>query len=174
MKIPGQQRKAISPIVATVLIIAATLIAAAAILGYVFGIFGSSSNTPNISVISASLSHTAVAPTGTGAAAVNTGLAVLCGPLPATNVPGYWGSATLSNSGSASGTLLSLTLTYSGATYTASVAAGCSVLSGGSTSVYVTGVPTAAGGMAALTGQTFNGYITTSAGAQASLTGTWS
>ena len=49
MKISGQRRKAISPIVATVLIIAATLIAFAAVLGYIFGIFGSAASTANIS-----------------------------------------------------------------------------------------------------------------------------
>ena len=49
-------RKAISPIIATVLIIAVTLIAAVAIGGFVFGIFGSASNTAQIEVTSVVLS----------------------------------------------------------------------------------------------------------------------
>src|SRR5689334_2143472 len=48
-------RRAISPIIATVLIIAVTLIAAVAIGGFVFGIFGSSSSTAQVSVTSQNL-----------------------------------------------------------------------------------------------------------------------
>lgn len=50
MKIPGQQRKAISPIVATVLIVASTLIAFAAVAGYVFGVLGGGGSTANVTL----------------------------------------------------------------------------------------------------------------------------
>ena len=50
MKISGQRRKAISAIIATVLIIAATLIAFAAVLGYIFGIFGSAAAKANVTI----------------------------------------------------------------------------------------------------------------------------
>ncbi len=49
------ERKAISPIIATVLIIAVTLIAAVAIGGFVFGIFGSASNTAQVEVTAVTL-----------------------------------------------------------------------------------------------------------------------
>src|SRR5271154_4650843 len=49
------QRKAISPIIATVLIIAVTLIAAVAIGGFVFGIFGSASSSAQVQVTSQNL-----------------------------------------------------------------------------------------------------------------------
>ncbi|MDG6974340.1 MAG: type IV pilin N-terminal domain-containing protein, partial [Nitrososphaerota archaeon] len=50
MKISGRQRKGISPIIATVLIIAATLIAFAAVAGYIFGLFGSSTKSAQAQV----------------------------------------------------------------------------------------------------------------------------
>ena len=55
MKISGRQRKGISPIIATVLIIAATLIAFAAVAGYIFGLFGSSTKSAQAQVVSSSL-----------------------------------------------------------------------------------------------------------------------
>ena len=57
MKISGRQRKGISPIIATVLIIAATLIAFAAVAGYIFGLFGSSTKSAQAQVVSESLSN---------------------------------------------------------------------------------------------------------------------
>ena len=54
MKISGRQRKGISPIIATVLIIAATLIAFAAVAGYVFGLFGSSTSGANAQSVNTS------------------------------------------------------------------------------------------------------------------------
>ncbi len=55
MKISGRQRKGISPIIATVLIIAATLIAFAAVAGYIFGLFGSSTKSAQAQVVGSSL-----------------------------------------------------------------------------------------------------------------------
>ncbi|MDG6976041.1 MAG: type IV pilin N-terminal domain-containing protein, partial [Nitrososphaerota archaeon] len=54
----GRQRKGISPIIATVLIIAATLIAFAAVAGYIFGLFGSSTKSAQAQVVSESLTST--------------------------------------------------------------------------------------------------------------------
>jgi len=49
MKIDGfNERKAISPVLATVILIAITLIAAVAIAGFVFGLFGSFSSTAHV------------------------------------------------------------------------------------------------------------------------------
>ncbi len=55
MKITNaQKRKAISPVIATVILIAITLIAAIAIAGFVFGLFGSFTSTAQVLVSSAS------------------------------------------------------------------------------------------------------------------------
>ncbi len=43
------KRKAISPVLATVILIAITLIAAIAVTGFIFGLFGSFRNTPQVS-----------------------------------------------------------------------------------------------------------------------------
>ncbi|MDA4123923.1 MAG: type IV pilin [Thaumarchaeota archaeon] len=45
----GKQRKAISPVLATVILIAITLIAAIAIAGFVFGLFGSFTSSAQVS-----------------------------------------------------------------------------------------------------------------------------
>jgi flagellin-like protein len=163
MNVRRHERRAISPIVATVLIVAATLIAFAAVAGYVFGIFGSAGNTANIGATSSSLSHTGVgAPT-------TAGVVLLCqAGAPAA----YWGEVVLSNSGSASGTASTFSLSYSGNTYSAAMPAGCTVTSGANENVWITGL--AAAPTAALVGQAFNGFVTTNSGAQATFTGTWS
>jgi len=57
MKIRYGKRTAISPIIATVLIIAVTLIAAVAIAGFVFGIFSSGASTAQVAVTSITCSH---------------------------------------------------------------------------------------------------------------------
>src|SRR5712664_4937301 len=49
------QRKAISPIIATVLIIAVTLIASVAIGGFVFGIFAQGQNSAQVAVTGTAL-----------------------------------------------------------------------------------------------------------------------
>jgi len=62
----ARRRKAISPVLATVILIAITLIAAIAIAGFVFGLFGSFTSTARVSVISTSLTHNAATPFMTG------------------------------------------------------------------------------------------------------------
>ena len=52
------RRKAISPILATVILIAITLIAAIAISGFVFGLFGTYTNTAKVEAVSYSCSGT--------------------------------------------------------------------------------------------------------------------
>ena len=48
-KVQKKNRKAISPVLATVILIAITLIAAIAIAGFVFGLFGSFTSSANVS-----------------------------------------------------------------------------------------------------------------------------
>jgi flagellin-like protein len=52
------KRKAISPVLATVILIAITLVAGVAIAGFAFGLFGSLSSTANVTVTSVTCSHT--------------------------------------------------------------------------------------------------------------------
>ena len=100
MKISGRQRKGISPIIATVLIIAATLIAFAAVAGYIFGLFGSSTKSAQAQVISESLtSGTSVAPTATSAGTL---------------------TLSFSNSGGQSVTITSASVAIAGSTYSVS------------------------------------------------------
>jgi len=49
LRIPAKNRKAISPVLATVILIAITLIAAIAIAGFVFGLFGSFTSSAQVS-----------------------------------------------------------------------------------------------------------------------------
>jgi len=60
----ARRRKAISPVLATVILIAITLIAAIAIAGFVFGLFGSFTSTARVSFVYASLKGAGAAPTG--------------------------------------------------------------------------------------------------------------
>src|ERR1019366_2870651 len=88
----GQQRRAISPIIATVLIIAVTLIAAVAIGGFVFGIFGSASATANIAVT------TVIAPAAGFKVGAGSSAALTCGTAPIVTPGAY---LVLSNTGTA-------------------------------------------------------------------------
>jgi flagellin-like protein len=105
MKITNaQKRKAISPVIATVILIAITLIAAIAIAGFVFGLFGSFTSTAQVLVSSASC--TAAVP-------------AVC-------------TLTLSNSGTANTAVVAstFTLTYGGVKYGGSCAAGVVITAG--------------------------------------------
>ena len=55
---PKHRRKAISPVLATVILIAITLIAAVAVSGFVFGLFGTFTNTARVSAGTVSCSGT--------------------------------------------------------------------------------------------------------------------
>ena len=111
-KVLRKNRKAISPVLATVILIAITLIAAVAIAGFVFGLFGTFTKTASVSLGAAScVDATAVCTMSW----TNTGNA-------ATTLPG------------------TCSLTYGGATYQGAAAftAGTSFTSGGSGSLTCT------------------------------------
>ena len=84
MQITNGQRKGISPVIATVILIAITLIAAIAIAGFVFGLFGSFTSTARVS----------------GTATCVSGASSLTCTL------------TLSNTGTAATTITGVTITY--------------------------------------------------------------
>ncbi|MGD0318913.1 MAG: archaellin/type IV pilin N-terminal domain-containing protein [Nitrososphaerales archaeon] len=54
----GKKRKAISPVLATVILIAITLIAAIAVAGFVFGLFGTFTSSATLTINSATVSCT--------------------------------------------------------------------------------------------------------------------
>jgi len=93
----AKRRKAISPVLATVILIAITLIAAIAIAGFVFGLFGSFTSSARVSAVLPSIKGTTTVGsitflnTGTLNAAVNsislTYAGVTCSPFsgPAAN-----------------------------------------------------------------------------------------
>jgi archaeal type IV pilus assembly protein PilA len=56
-KVQRKNRKAISPVLATVILIAITLIAAVAIAGFVFGLFGSFTSSAQVSAQVTSCTH---------------------------------------------------------------------------------------------------------------------
>jgi flagellin-like protein len=101
-------RKGISPVLATVILIAITLIAAIAIAGFVFGLFGTFQNPPQISA--------------------NSSLAASNGPT---------GTITLYNSGTSSAMIQSVSLTYNGQSCDSLMLSTGSVPSGQSTAIQI-------------------------------------
>jgi len=75
MKITNaRRRKAISPVLATVILIAITLIAAIAVAGFVFGLFGSFTSSARVQISLATIVHSATSPgAGSSLLALNTG-----------------------------------------------------------------------------------------------------
>ena len=86
-----KKRSGISPVLATIILVAITLVIAIAVVGFVFGVFGQFQNPPQVSA-SASLS----------------------------SQNGLSGGITLYNSGSSAATVVSISLTYNGQTCQAS------------------------------------------------------
>lgn len=157
-------RKAISPIIATVLIIAVTLIAAVAIGGFVFGIFGSSSNSAQVQVTGIALvGATELAGTGS----------VSC----STNTAGAANDITLTNTGTAAANPTAVTVTFGGVVTTYTVTA-CTVTPAGKAGAAAAGNPLAItlGGIViagATSGGSYTGTVTMSNGAILIFAGTF-
>ena len=58
MNVSGSRKKGISPVLATVILIAITIVAATSIAGFVFGLMGTFTNTATVSATSVSCSGT--------------------------------------------------------------------------------------------------------------------
>ena len=160
-------RRAISPIIATVLIIAVTLIAAVAIGGFVFGIFGSSSSSAQVSVTSQNL----VAAHNLAAGSTTT---FTC------NVAGAANDLTLTNTGTAATTVTGVTITWAGAVNSFTPSGACTVAAAGNAGATTNGNPisilfpnTNTVTVNAVTGQTYTGTVTLGNGAVLLFTGTW-
>jgi len=156
------QRKAISPIIATVLIIAVTLIAAVAIGGFVFGIFGTASQSAQVSVTNTALLGTDFTAAGTATYTCKT--AATAGL-----------TLTLTNIGTAGATVTGATITWAGANNAFTDATTCTVGAAGSATAttYIVFTSPALVTIAAVSGQTYSGTVTLSNGAALLFTGTW-
>jgi archaeal type IV pilus assembly protein PilA len=148
-------RKAISPVIATVILIAITLIAAIAIAGFVFGIFGSFSSSATVTVTSAAIPAAGASNTGLTAAACATSATA---PYVA-----------VSNSGTGSTTVTGISLTYAGTTYRVSIATCTIGAAGSSTATQYVDMTVSTG--TALKGIQYVGSISLGNGASVSYTG---
>src|SRR2546430_11028540 len=156
------QGRAISPIIATVLIIAVTLIASVAVSGFVFGIFSEGQNSAQVAV------------TGTAllAADFKTGGSTTTFTCASASSAAY---LTLTNTGSGSASVATISLTWAGGNTAYTGPANCNVGPSGSASAttYIIFPNTSTINPSAISGQTFTGTVTLSNGAQLLLTGTW-
>jgi len=138
----ARRRKGISPVLATVILIAITLIAAIAIAGFVFGLFGSFTSSARISQLSTSMVSGAT-PTGT---------------------------ITVMNTGSSNAAVNSISLTYGGQTCAAAITGSPVTIGAGAGGVPLT-ITAGACATASVSGQAFTGNLALSNGGQVPLTG---
>jgi len=152
MKITNaRRRKAISPVLATVILIAITLIAAIAVAGFVFGLFGSFTSSARVQISTATIVHSATTPgVGSSLLALNTGT-----------------SNTIANSVSLTfgGQTCTLTITPGTVTITAGVAPGVSIP--------FTADSGSCDTIASASGQAFTGIVYLSNGGQVPFSGTF-
>jgi flagellin-like protein len=114
MKTLQQRREGITPVIATVILIAVTLIAAVAVTGFTFGLFGSFTSSPLVTVIGSSLSASGLTgSTGT----------VLTAACATTSSASY---IQLGNTGTSSIAVTGGTIVYGGSTIPLSLDASCS------------------------------------------------
>ena len=156
-KVLQKKRKAISPVLATVILIAITLIAAVAIAGFVFGLFGSFTSSAQIQA------STVAFPASLTSAALS---APVC---QATSIAAD-AYMYVQNTGTSSATVNAVTLTYGGHTSTIA-ATTCSVPAGGA--VYLNFAHVEVGGVAASTGEQFTGSLATSNGGSVPFSGSF-
>src|SRR2546428_4702308 len=156
-------RRAISPIVATVIIVAVTLVASYAISRFVFGISPIIGNTSQVAVTKASM----------GAADFKssfTGTRLTCGSPAGSYL-------TISNAGPVGATVTAVTLTWAGSTNSYGLSGSCGIgVAGSNTSTQNLLFPAGATEMLtsdATSGGTFMGTITLDNGAVVPFTGTF-
>ena len=155
-------RAAISPIIATVLVIAVTLIASVAVGGFVYGIFGEGENSAQVAV------------TGTALLAVDfqTGSAGTAFTCASTSSAAY---LTLTNTGTGQASVATISITWAGGNTAYTLTGTCNIGASGSTTAttYIIFPATTKITPSAIAGQTYTGTVTLSNGAQLLLTGTW-
>ncbi|MEM3684998.1 MAG: type IV pilin N-terminal domain-containing protein [Conexivisphaerales archaeon] len=117
------KKKAISPVIATVILIAITLIAAVAIGGFVFGLFGSFTSSAQVSVTGADITYKAVGTNSTSFPSVYT-----CTTNSTAKLGNY---AVLSNTGTSSASVTSVSIKVNGVNIPLTTTTSCSVPAGG-------------------------------------------
>jgi flagellin-like protein len=155
-------KRAISPVIATVMIIAVTLIASVAIGGFVFGIFSQGQNSAQIAV-------TGVALLATDFTAAGTTTTFTC----ATASSGSY--LTVTNTGTGSVASATISITWGGINTAYNLSGVCIIGASGSASstTYIIFPATTNIPLSAVAGRTYTGTIILSNGAQLLLTGTW-
>jgi flagellin-like protein len=157
------KRRAISPIIATVLVIAVTMIASVAVGGFVFGIFAQGQNSAQVAVTGTALSAVSFLST-------NAGKTFTC----ATTSSAAF--LTLTNTGSGSASVATISFTWAGGNSAFTLLSGtCNIGASGSTAAttYIIFPATTKITPSAIPGQTYTGTVTLSNGAQLLLTGIW-
>lgn len=150
-------RRGVSQILATVVIVAITLVSSVAIGGFVFGTLGSSANTAQVTVVSVAVP-----------AAVGLGVTVAFCSVATGNTEG--GLIELYNSGTKATDASGLTLVYNGESADVSLAGGpCSIPPESSLYVVILSLP-----YQTTTGTPYTGYVSTANGAEVLLTGAFS
>jgi flagellin-like protein len=157
-----EQNRAISPILATVLVIALTLIASVAVGGFVFGVFGEGENSAQVAV------------TGTALLAADflTGGSTTAFTCSSASSAAY---LTLTNTGPGSASVVTISITWVGGNTAYTGPTNCNIGGEGSATarVYIIFPATTKITPSAIAGQTYTGAIVLSNGAQLLLTGTW-
>ncbi len=158
----SKRRRAISPIIATVLIIAVTLIASVAIGGFVFGIFSQGQNSAQVAVTGTALlaaDFTIGGTTSTFTCAASSSLAYL----------------TLTNTGTGQASVATISISWAGGNTAYTLSGACNIGASGSATAttYIIFPVTTNVAPSAMAGQAYTGTITLSNGAQLLLTGTW-
>ena len=147
---------------ATVILIAITLIAAIAVAGFVFGLFGSATNSPNLSAaadqVPAAMANGGAFTVSSSQGSCVTG--VSCGLL------------SLGNTGTANTLAISVKLSYDGRTYTSTLATPLNAVADSTVFLYITALPAPAANEPAC-GTEFIGSIATSDGAIVPFAGTF-
>jgi len=148
----GKRRKAISPVLATVILIAITLIAAIAVAGFVFGLFGSFTSSVRVQVSTETIYHGAL---GIGAAPPASTMLLL-------------------NTGTSNTNANGLTLTYGGQSCAPAITgAPVAVTAGVAPGVSLT-ITVGSCTVASTAGESFSGLVSLSNGAQVPFSGQFS
>jgi flagellin-like protein len=157
-------RRGIDSIIATVLVVAVTLVASVAVGGFVFGIFGQAQNSAQIAVTGTALT---AASFGTG----TSGTITCVTSNPATPY------LTLTTTGTGAAALATVTITWAGAdnAFPLAAATTCPIGSAGTASAttYAEFSATPEVITAVDRGQAFTGTVTLTNGAQLLFSGTW-
>ena len=156
-------RRAVDSIVATVVVIAVTLIAAVAVSGFVFGSFGGGANAPTVGVTGVSLY-------GSDFQASGSSTTFTC-----STAPGLGSSLALTNTGTGLTSVTSVTFRWAGGNTVYNPSGSCNIGATGSaaSTLYLLFPITSTIAPSALSGQPFTGSVSLSSGAQPLLTGTW-